>query len=360
MENAAVATEAREPVPPVATFVPPPAKPGASRFRLLEAALRREPTSFGFFQAVQLIEAIRREHAGVGRHVDPVEEAVRFGVNPSIAFPPSEIHSLAFPAEGAARMSVNFMGLTGPQSVLPWHYSLLVAERVRARDTALASFLDLFHHRILSLFYRAWARHRLAMAYVQEEDTLRVHLLDLVGLGSQGGRDRGDEMAERLAFHVGLVAPNSRSAVALEQLITDIFGVRAEVEQFVGGWYPLSAEDQCAVGEELGASTQLGLGAVVGDEVWDEQMRVRIRLGPLTRAEFGQFLPTGSAYALLGRVVRFFAQDQFEFEMRLVLAKDEVDGCVLGAEDQPLGWATWIRTTELAHDAEETLLSLHP
>jgi type VI secretion system protein ImpH len=197
--------------------------PASARFRLLEAALRREPTSFGFFQAVRLIEAMRRDRTGVGRHTDPAGEVVRFGVNPAISFPPSEIHSLALPDEGPARIAVNFMGVTGPQSVLPWHYSLLAMERVRARDTAMVAFLDLFHHRLLSLFYRAWARHRPGLAYREEEDTLRTHLLDLVGLGGEGAGEPG--MEEMLAFHVGLVAPPARSALALEQLVGDLFGV---------------------------------------------------------------------------------------------------------------------------------------
>ncbi|MBA4156218.1 MAG: type VI secretion system baseplate subunit TssG [Gemmatimonadetes bacterium] len=326
--------------------------------RHLERALRREPTSFGFFQAVRLLERRRRDRAPVGHYADPADEVVRFSVNPAISFPPSEIHRLELPTEGPARMSVNFLGLTGPQSVLPYHYSLLVAERLRARDGALASFLDLFHHRMLSLFYRAWERHQVAVAYEKGEDPLRAHLLDLVGMGLESQQELLDVPDDVLAFYTGLLGPQPRSALALEQLLAAFFEVPVEIQQFVGGWYPLAKEDQCAVGAELGASTQLGLGAVVGDEIWDHQMRVRIRLGPLNRTQFDGFLPTGSAHEPLRALVRFFSHDQFDFEIQLVLARDDVPGCVLGTGEQPLGWGTWIRTTGLARDADETILSL--
>src|SRR5690606_8243754 len=201
---------------------------------------------------------------------------------PSLAFPPSEIHALELgDAEaGPAEMVVNFMGLTGPQGVLPYHYTLLVAERQRARDEALREFLDLFHHRMISLFYRAWEKHRFTLAYERgEPDRLTEHLLDLVGVGLETLRGRLSVPDEALAFYAGLLALQPRGALALEQLIEDVFDVPAAIEQFVGGWYPLPERDQCAVGEEAGASTQLGLGAVAGDEIWDQQARVRIRLG---------------------------------------------------------------------------------
>ena len=106
---------------------------------------------------------------------------------------------------------------------------------------------------------------------------------------------------------------------------------------------------------------QLGAGAVVGDEVWDPQTRVRIRIGPVSRAAFERFLPTGSAYRSLKAFARFFGHDQFDIDVQLILARDEVPGCVLGADDgqsRPLGWCTWITTTSMTRDRDETILAL--
>jgi type VI secretion system protein ImpH len=100
------------------------------------------------------------------------------------------------------------------------------------------------------------------------------------------------------------------------------------------------------------------MGAVAGDEIWDQQARVRVRLGPLTREQFDSFLPTGSAHEPLQAIVRFFSHAQFDFEAQLVLDRDEVPGLVLGDADRPLGWTTWIRTRPGAGDADETILTL--
>jgi type VI secretion system protein ImpH len=327
----------------------------------LEAELRENPHSFSFFQAVRVLERLRPGRPGPGGFVDPARELVRFGAHASIAFPPSEIQELDLPEDedAQARMKVNFMGVTGPLGVLPHHYTLLLRERKRAKDGAAEAFLDLFHHRMISLFYRAWEKHRFTLAREQGgEDRLRDHLLDLVGMGLPSQRGQLAVADDTLIHFGSILGPQQRSAVALEQMIEDFFDVPASVEQFVGGWYPLPRHDQTAVGEENGASTRLGMGAVAGDEIWDQQARVRVRLGPLTREEFDSFLPTGNAHQPLKALVRFFSHDQFDFEAQLVLDQEQVPGLVLGDPDQPLGWTTWIRTRPGPRDADETILTL--
>lgn len=329
---------------------------------LVEKALREDATSFEFFQAVRLLEALRPERAAVGHFVDPADEVVRFGVPPTLGFPASEIQSLELPEEGRARMRVNFMGLVGPLGVLPHTYTQLANERERARDGAMGAFLDLFHHRIISLFYRAWRKHRFTAAGDRDTDRLEEHLLDLAGIGLPSQQDRLPVPDDALVYYLGLLGPQARSAAALQQLLEDYFEVPVEVEQFIGGWHTLSERDQTPVGEENGFATRLGMGAVVGDEVWDPQSRVRIRIGPLSREQYDEFLPSGSAFEPLQALTRFFSHDQHEFEVQLVLARDEVQGCVLGADEeaspQPLGWSTWIRSAAFTRDADETVLTL--
>ncbi|UCC71403.1 MAG: type VI secretion system baseplate subunit TssG [Gemmatimonadota bacterium] len=328
----------------------------------LEAELAGDPRSFSFFQAIRLLERLLRGRAQVGGSGDPAAEVARFKVAPSIAFPASEIQALELRAGEPAEMTVNFMGLTGPLGVLPYYYTLLVADRVAARDRALKDFLDIFHHRIISLFYRAWKRSRFAVTYERgERDRATEHLLDLIGLGLSSHQNRMAVRDEVLLFYSGLLAPERRSAIGLEQLLEDYFQVPVEVEQFVGGWYPLSRETQTSIGDETSASSQLGLGAVAGDEIWDQQARVRVRIGPLTREQYDQFLPTGSAYEPLRDLTRFYCEDQFDFEVQLVMAGDEVPGFVVGADEEaalPLGWSTWIRTAPFERDADEAVLRL--
>ena len=353
----AAASEVRPPTDaPVA-----PGGGGAAATTPLQAALRSEATSFEFFEAVRHIERLFPGSTPLGRSLDPAGEPVRFSAHPSISFPPSDIRSLDLDGEGPARMSVNFMGVTGPAGVLPYHYTLQVMERASARDTALRDFLDLFHHRLISLFYRAWEKHRFAATYEKGEDRLRGHLLDLVGMGLEQQQAALPFPADTLVYYAGLFVGRGGNAAALQQLLEDFFDAQVEVVQFVGDWFPVSRRDQCELGDEDTIASQLGLGSIAGDEVWDEQCKVRVRVGPLTSSRYRQFLPGGSAHELLRQLVRFFSRDELDFELQLVLARDDVPALVLGAEDdagQPLGWSTWIRSAPRSRDADETLLAL--
>jgi type VI secretion system protein ImpH len=322
---------------------------------LVRRRLAGEPTAFQFFQAVRLLERLSPDRRPVGTFVDPADEVVRFRAHPSIAFPASEIQSAELPSGDRATLVVNFMGLTGPVGVLPYHYTLTVAERLRARDRTLRDFLDLFHHRIISLFYRAWEKNHFTVGHERDaRDPLTRHVRDLVGATDSSGN-------EALLFYAGLLLPHQRSALALQQLLEDYFGVHVLVEQFVGAWYPVAGDGQCVVTDDEGAAGRLGLGAAVGDAVWDPQARVRLRLGPLTRSQYDDFLPGGAAHAALRTLTRYFSGDGFDVEVQLVLARDDVPACALGADDTPpsaLGWGTWVRTAPFTRDADDTVFTL--
>jgi type VI secretion system protein ImpH len=311
------------------------------------------------------MEQLYPERSPVGQFADPGDEVVRFSTPSGVGFPASEIRALD-PAEGdePAHMTVNFLGLTGPQGVLPLDYSLYAVGRERAGDHAFKSFLGLFEHRIISLFYRAWAKSHPAAADGAPTDDaadarrewLTPQLLSIVGMGTPGLQDRLPLSDESLLFYSGLLSLPSRPATALEQLVADYFDVPCTVEQFVGAWYPLSRSAQTALGDELGT---LGGGAVAGDEVWDQQGRVRVRIGPLSRRRYDEFLPGGESYEPLRALTRFFGNDQFDFEIQLVLARDEAPAFQLGDDTPlPLGWCTWLRTAPLDHDPDDALFTL--
>jgi type VI secretion system protein ImpH len=324
------------------------------------APLGARPTAFEFFQAVRLLHRFLPEREPVGDYGEPSDEAVRFHVPPSMVFPAAEIQALDAPPEGPLRMTVNFMGLTGPQGVLPHHYTQAVAERLRERDPSLRDFLDIFHHRVISLFYRSWEKFRFPVGYERDQrDPVTRHVGDLVGVPTQAAANAAAG-GETLLHYAGLLVPQQRSALGLQQMLAGYFDVPVEIEQFVGGWYVPARDAQCRLSDEEESAGRLGFGALVGDAVWDRQAKVRIRLGPLTRARYDEFLPGGIAHEDLRTLTRFYGGEALEFEIQLVLARDEVPPCVLGDEGAalPLGWSTWVRTVPPARDADDTILTL--
>ena len=245
---------------------------------------------------------------------------------------------------------------------LPYAYSELILERARAKDHGLAAFFDIFNHRAISLFYRAWQKSRFPVTYsAGPRDLFTRYLLDLIGLGTDGLRDRQEIEDEALLHYVSLVGMQARSAAALEQIIEDYFEVPVEIQQFTGAWYGLDEPTQCAMTETDTASRQLGGGAVVGDAVWDRQARVRIRLGPLGMERYCDFLPEASAYKALRAMTRFFSNQCLDFELQLVLDRTEAPGTELdsdAANPARLGWVSWVKTAPLGGDPDDTILTL--
>ena len=328
----------------------------------LERRMLDEPWSFSFFQAVRMMKLLAPERQTPGNFGDPAAEAVRFAADPTISFPASEIQSLEKRLDAPPLMHVNFMGLFGPLGVLPVHYTAFIRERVRAGDRTLRDFLDIFNHRMVSLFYRAWEKYRFGVPYERgERDRLTQYLLDFIGLGTPGLERRQAISDQSLVFYTGLLAQQPRSAEALRNILVDYFDVPVEVRQFRGVWRQLDLETQCSLDDSPRISSFLGVGVVAGDEVWDQQSVVRVRIGPLDVQRYLDFLPTGTAFQPLRALTRFFSRDDLDFEVQLVLRREDAPPCELGAggETAPrLGWLSWGRTRMLDCDPDETVLEL--
>jgi len=326
--------------------------------------LRAHPGWFQFFQAVRLMHRMLPDREPVGRFASPQREVLRFSANNLLAFPPSQIQMLDWPEDGPAQMKVNFMGLTGPAGVLPYSYTELIRDRNRLKDYSIEDFFDLFNHRMISLFYQAWEKYRFFVPYERDEpDRLSHYLNSFVGLGMAGLQNRQAIPDESILFYCGLFSMQPRSAAALRQVLEDYFEVPVEIEQFVGAWRELDASNQCRMEGGVAYSDQLGMGAVAGDEIWERQTRARIKLGPLSARQYQAFLPAGDAWEPLRAITTFFSGGEIEFEVELVLKREDVPPCELrdeGAGAPLLGWFSWIKSgPAFARDPGDTVLLLN-
>lgn len=355
----------------------------------LAARLFDQGYDFQFFQAVRLLERLSPERHAVGLPKSPFEEIVRFRALPSLSFPPSQIYELV-QTEGPPEMTVAFLGLTGPSGVLPRHYTELILRLHRntkgPERTALRDWFDLFNHRFISLFYRAWQKYRFWVIQERGDDLQRdpdlftLSLLSMVGQGTEGlrGRLRVSQWDTRraepertlaklldssLLFYGGLLSRRVRSATGLESMLRDYFGVPAQVIQFQGQWLELEPANQSRLGE-FGGNNALGVDTVAGERVWDVQGKFRVCLGPLGQAAFLSFLPDPSpaaerkAFFLLLHLVRYYAGPEFSFDIQLILRADEVLECKLDNDGEPgprLGWNTWLQSQPAQVDARDAI-----
>lgn len=325
----------------------------------LAQELLDEPCRFGFFQAVRLLERIYPDRGPVGQDSDATREVVRFRSRPTFSFPACEIHDLTQDSnqDGAApEMMVSFMGAIGPLGVLPHQYTELVMDRARYQDTTLWRFLDIFNHRMISLFYRVWEKYHFPVAYERTgEDNFTTYLFDLVGLGTNGLRGKFSFKDQALLFYGGLIAQHPHSATAIAAITGDYFGAPASVLQFPGEWLELG-DNVTRLGS---ANSHLGASTIAGKRVWSDQSKFRVRIGPVSLKKFNSFLPIGSAYKSLTEIVRLLVGLEFEYDIQLVLSREEVPFSAAGTNPNGprLGWTSWLKTRDFAADDDQVVLS---
>jgi type VI secretion system protein ImpH len=250
------------------------------------------------------------------------------------------------------------MGMVGVSGVLPQPYTDLVLDRVRHRDTAMWSFLDIFTHRAVSMFYRAWRKYRFPVGYERGNDEFTAYLYDLVGLGTKGLRGRMSLADESLLPYAGLIAQRPHSTNALENVLSDYFGTTARVRQFFGQWLALDSADYTRLGNQ---NSILGESSIAGTRIWEQQSKFRVRLGPLDFKQFQEFLPNGSAYEPLRSIIRFMVGLEFDFDVQLLLRAQQVPSTILttrAVRKPMLGWTSFLKTKPFTADDEQVVLPM--
>jgi type VI secretion system protein ImpH len=331
--------------------------------------LQQSPHLVPFFQAVRLMERAAILHnqnndsphinqRSVGQFTPPTTEVVRFSANLSLAFPGSEI--LKIQTEEVVNgqrwhMTVGFMGLTGTNGVLPFHYTELLFQRIKLRDEALRHFLDLFNHRTISLFYQAGVKYRLPIAYernaqeIQRRKTLDKHthaILSLVGLGTDHLLGQLNVHHETLVYFAGLLSQRTRPTHGLRQMLTHYFDVPVAIEEFVGEWQDLIDDVRSRLpypGHPLGQNACLGRSAILGDKGWFAQGKIRVVLGPLNQAQFRRFAPGTTTLRRMDELLRLYAGTELNAEYVLRVARRDIPQRIQLRQTAPptIGWDTW-------------------
>ncbi|PYM16230.1 MAG: type VI secretion system baseplate subunit TssG [Candidatus Rokuibacteriota bacterium] len=330
----------------------------AARVALFDA-LAREPWSFDFFQALRRIECAFPDRPRLGTALRPSDEPVRVSQEASVAFAPSTLSGFEEQEAGLPpRLEQRFFGLLGPNGPLPLHITEYARERLlHNADRTFARFLDLLHHRLALMFYRAWAQVRPTVQHDRPDaDGFALYVGSLAGYGSPGtrGRDTVSDHAKR--FFVGHLARSAKNAEGLASMLEGYFGLRVRVEQFVLGWLELPRDQRTRLGDAPRHSAQLAVGTVLGSRVRDVQSKFRIVMGPMDLDRFYDFLPGAPSLARLVDWVRNYVGFEFDWEVQLVLARDEVPGIRLGQEGQ-LGWTTWLGARRSPTDADDLILT---
>ncbi len=330
---------------------------GLAELDALLARLAETPHAYSFYQAMRLLEAASPESPRLGRSARPAQDRVRLAQEPSAVFPPATLAALEQSDDRPARLLVRFFGLFGLDGPLPLHLTDYARDRTRnQRDPTFQRFADIFHHRALSLFWRAWADVRPTISFDRpQDDRFATYVGSLFGLGLESHRGR-DAMPDLTKLHfAGLLANQTRHAEGLAAILCAFFEMPVHIECFIGGWLQLSLPDWTRLGEGRETAT-LGGTAVLGSRVWSRQHKFRIVFGPLTLGEYLRLLPGGISFHRLIPIVRNYAGDTLDWDVNLHLLPEEVPATRLGVQGR-LGWTTWLMPRRFGTVAADLFLN---
>ena len=327
----------------------------------LIAKIEAEPWRFDFFHLVGLLERHARsgriEHDSlssqeVGGFVPITSEALRFSANPQLVFEPAPV-KMAKPVSPEAstrqwQLTVNFWGLNGNQGVLPFHYSELLVQRLRNKDFALRDFLDIFNHRSLSLFYRAWQKHRPWLKHPSKDEVVSKYqvnwhqelLKGLTGLANEKSASFNKDAGAWLNY-AGFGATRVCNPSMLEQAIHHHFGLTVRINQFKGQWEPLPADVRTRLADRksYGMNNNLGANALLGGRCWNAQNRFEVEVIHIDYAQFMTFAPGSDNLHALYQFIKFKVGIELDFDLTLKLKESHLAAARFSADQRPqLGW----------------------
>ncbi len=305
---------------------------------------------FTFFRVVQLLEMCHPDAPRLGTGGPARQEAVRLRPDASFTVPRTTVSRIEeAAAEGGRRRFVvtqTVMGLYGIRSPMPEIYGEEILRRQHESD-AVRDFLDLFHHRLLSLLYRAWARSRAHVTFRHGgEDALTRIVFSIGGFAEEASRRAAHVAPLGLLRYTPFLSRASRPAEGLATILADFLGAAAvRVEPYVPRPVVIPEEQRSRLGV---SGCTLGEDWSLGERIEDRGGKFRLWIGPLARPDFLALAPGGEARAGAGALVRLYLLDPLEHDVMLGIVAREKPALRLGADETGprLGIDTWLYTEE--------------
>lgn len=338
--------------------------------------LLAQPYRFELIQTMRMLDLWLRRN-GVARD-ETLSRYVRFQNSVSMSFPASQVEALTAHAELAVdsdhalqaafmakqlkyiHITPAYMGFLGVNGVMPNRYTEDVVAQIQLKKyEGTRAFFDIFSNRIMALHYQAWAKYRVRQrADAGGEDALLPIQLAIGGVRPASSTAcAADEVCDEVpAYYAAMLRQRPASARVIANVLTEYFAVPVEVIQFVGKWDAPEPAALCLAGKQ---NATLGMGAMLGARCWERHSRVELRIGPLSMAQYEQFLPGASSYKALMTMLSFFSTPTLEFQMRLVLRADDVKPVCLGAPSSArLGMGAFLVTEPQAVECDDLVYEL--
>ncbi len=313
---------------------------------LLPALLANAPR-MNFLRLCELIELSAPQRAPLGTTDSPADEPVRFRSQGCSGFPAREIAAVEYDSDHPdlpPAVRTTFLGLYGVDARMPSYFVDEIAQR---RDGAepLAAFLDLFHHRIVTQFYRVSRKYRYPAGFRPDgQDEVSRYLLSLLGLGfAQPGPVQlpveGTVGTRKLLSMLGLASQRTRTAEGLAGVLQHAApDAHITVGEFYPVWVRLDATERRPLGENC----------VLGRGFYDRANTVRVAITPQTRESVLALLPGQPMHREVMALLRFYLGYEANAHLEMHVKPALMPSPVLNSDQASLGYTTQLRQTRAA------------
>lgn len=315
--------------------------------------------TFDFFE---LLRRLERRGGLFGYSGSPEREPARLGQHVRLSFSARDVVEFRDAKDKApARVTVANLGLMGPEGPLPLHLTRWVLDRLSQRwftgadaqqtsDTTFLDFVNILQHRMIALYYRAWAdAHPAVQVERAVGGRVRAMLEAMAGIGLPGTQNI-DLDAVKLRQAASL-ASQVDGPERLTLFLAEAFKVPVQIKEFIAAWITIPAGLQTRLAK---AYAGLGRGATIGPRVFNRQSRIELRVGPLGYEDFKAFLPGGQRLKLFKQAVRDMVGESLDVDLRIVLAREAVPPPRIGAVQ--LGRTAWLARPIERGDADDLRL----
>lgn len=323
--------------------------PAINEFDSMLGAIAREPFAFDLFAFMRQLEANQSHLPKLGWANKYRDEPLQFGQEPSSIFASASIAKLyTYTGNRKPKLSIHSFGLYGPNGAMPLVFTEYVKERMtHHNDYAMSDFIDLFHNRLIMLFYRAWADANSCASLDHSNENFTRFIANLCASGYSPDQHTDAIPNHARLHHAGHLLRQVHNADGLKHIIANFFKVPVEIKELIQKWLPLPKEEQSCFGNIKGM--QLGVDVVIGKKVMSRQHHFRIHIGPLSLQEYDDFLPYTRRYKQLRDWVRTYVGIEFSWDLCLEIQAKSSMGIQLGQQKQ-LGWNTWLGKLSTATD----------
>jgi type VI secretion system protein ImpH len=304
-------------------------------------SLVNEVKGYNFFQLVRMLEKKIESNDELIVSLRSSLDFIKFKQRPNFSFRQNQIESLKYDkSKECLNIIVNFFGLLGVNSPMPYFFTEYALDLVKEKNYSLLDFLDIFHHRTIILFYKAWKVNQQIVSFeLNNDNSYCKYLSSMIGQNYGQTNDYSDLPINAKLYYCGHLMNMTKSAESLRGILLSFFKIPVNIKEFVTQWIEIPKESKMIINNKN--EIQLGKNSFVGEKVFSKTAKYKVVMGPMKLDKYKELLPNSKWHKYLIAWIKLCSPSELNCDVQLLLMKNQVPLMKSGAR---LGYSSWVHS----------------